>query len=131
MELSIYDHGILSSKETLGQIDFAEEDTKSGRIAVVPDFEEFKVNLVIAGAGTKFSTEFDILENVENREYYGRSATEIDSRTTLSEETEKGLLALIYGKDGLRMIPISELGKETDQSENDYIYYISVTFFSE
>lgn len=106
MELSVYEHGILTSKETLGQIGFEEGSTKSGRIAVVPDFDNFKVDLVVAGAGTKFSTEF-------------------------SEETETGLLVLIYSKNGLRMISISEIGNDTDQSENDYVYYITVTFISE
>lgn len=131
MELSVYDHGILSSKETIGQINFAEDDKKRGKIAVVPDFDEFKTNVVIAGAGTKFSTEFNILEDVEGRRYYGRSATEMESRTVLGKETETALLALIYSKNGLRMIPISELGNETEQSKNDYIYYITVTFLSE
>lgn len=131
MELSIYDHGILSSKETIGQINFTEDDKKRGKIAVVPDFDEFKTNVIIAGAGTKFSTEFNILEDVEGRRYYGRSATEIESRTVLEKETETALLALIYSKNGLRMIPISELGNETEQSKNDYIYYITVTFLSE
>lgn len=128
MELSIYEHGILTSKEMLGQIDFEEGSTKSGRIAVVPDFDDFKVDIVIAGAGTKFSTEFHILEEVEGREHFGRSATEIENRTNISEETEQGLLALIYGKNGLRMVPISEIGNDTDR--NDYVYYITVTFIS-
>lgn len=128
MELSVYEHGILTSKEMLGQIDFEEGSMKSGRIAVVPDFEDFKVDIVIAGAGTKFSTEFHILEEVEGREHFGRSATEIGSRTNIFEETEQGLLALIYSKNGLRMVPISEIGNDTDQ--NDYVYYITVTFTS-
>lgn len=130
MELSIYEHGILTSKEILGQIGFEAGSTKNGRIAVVPDFDEFKVDIVVAGAGTKYSTEFNILEDVEGREYFGRSATEIDSRADISEETEQGLLALIYGKNGLRMVPISEIGNGTSQNENDYVYYITVAFTS-
>lgn len=130
MELSIYEHGILTSKETLGQIGFETGSTKSGRIAVVPNFDDFKVDIVVAGDGTKYSTEFNILEDVEGREYFGRSATEIDSRADISEETEQGLLALIYGKNGLRMVPISEIGNGTSQNENDYVYYITVTFTS-
>lgn len=128
MELSTYEHGILTSKETLGKIGFEADGTKSGRIAVVPDFDEFKVDVVVAGAGTKFSTEFQILEAVEGREWFGRSMTEINSRTNISEKTEQGLLALIYSKDGLRMVPISEIGDNISQNENDYIYYITVTF---
>lgn len=128
MELFIYEHGILTSKETIGQIGFGEGNIRNGRIAVVPDFDDFKVDIVIAGTGTKFSTEFYILEEVEGREHFGRSATEIESRTNISEETEQGLLALIYSKNGLRMVPISEIGNDTDQ--NDYVYYITVTFAS-
>ena len=66
--------------------------------------------------------------STEGREWFGRSVTEINSRTNISEKTEQGLLALIYSKDGLRMVPISEIGDNISQNENDYIYYITVTF---
>ena len=48
--------------------------------AVVPDFESFKVKLIVADDYAKYSTDFPILENIENREYYGRSASQIKGR---------------------------------------------------
>ena len=44
---------------------------------MVPDFDDYVIKLIISGGGSKLSTEIPILENVENREYYGRTATEI------------------------------------------------------
>ena len=43
----------------------------------MPDFESFKVKLIVADDYAKYSTDFPILENIENREYYGRSASQI------------------------------------------------------
>mgnify|MGYP000467715558 FL=1 len=50
---------------------------KSGEIVMVPDFDNYVIKLIISGGGSRLSTEIPILENVENREYYGRTATEI------------------------------------------------------
>ena len=50
---------------------------QSGEIVMVPDFDNYVIKLIISGGGSRLSTEIPILENVENREYYGRTATEI------------------------------------------------------
>ena len=44
---------------------------------MVPDFNNYVIKLIISGDGNKLSTEFPVLEHVEDREYYGRAATEI------------------------------------------------------
>lgn len=44
---------------------------------MVSDFDNYVIKLIISGGGSRLSTEIPILENVENREYYGRTATEI------------------------------------------------------
>ena len=80
-ELAVYKKGVLESESSLGTISWSELEQislRNGMIAVIPDFQNFKVKLIVAGEGTKFSTEFNILEDVQGRNYYGRSAKSID-----------------------------------------------------
>ena len=80
---SEYQAGELQSKENL-EIGFdAVGSPDHGEILIVPDFERFVVKVVIAAGGSKLSTEIPILENVPEREYYLRSASEIPERTDI------------------------------------------------
>ena len=65
---------------------------------------------------------------MENREYYGRSTTQIEEDTPIKYDTEQGLLALIYGKDGLHRIPVQEMENGEFETTNDYVYYFSFQF---
>ncbi len=68
---------VLESEKAGEQISWSELERislRNGMIAVIPDFQNFKVKLIVAGEGKKFSTEFNILEDVQGRNYYGRSA---------------------------------------------------------
>ena len=104
------------------------ESAKRGVIAVIPDFELFRVKLIIADDYSKCSTDFPILENVENREYYGRSATQVEGEVPIQRDTEQGLMALIYGEDGLEAIPVKEMEQGNFREKNDYVYYLSFRF---
>ena len=104
------------------------ESAKRGVIAVIPDFELFRVKLIIADDYSKCSTDFPILENVENREYYGRSATQVEGEVPIQRDTEQGLMALIYGEDGLETIPVKEMEQGNFREKNDYVYYLSFRF---
>ena len=141
--VSEYQSGTLISKSKVGDLDYDGIDSPSrGVIAVVPDFESFKVKLIVADDYAKYSTDFPILENIENREYYGRSASQIkgeipiqihsastiEGKTAIPSDSEQGLMALIYGKDGLSGIPITEMEKGIVGVENDYVYYLSFQF---
>lgn len=141
--VSEYQFGTLISKSKVADLDYDGIDSPSrGVIAVVPDFESFKVKLIVADDYAKYSTDFPILENIENREYYGRSASQIkgeipiqihsastiEGKTAILSDSEQGLMALIYGKDGLSGIPITEMEKEIVGVENDYVYYLSFQF---
>ena len=55
------------------------------------------------------SIETPILEGVANREYYGRSATSIENKSTIEYGTEQGLAALIYGEQGVSSLPIQDI----------------------
>ena len=141
--VSEYQAGTLISKSKVADLDYDGIDSPSrGVIAVVPDFESFKVKLIVADDYAKYSTDFPILENIENREYYGRSASQIkgeipiqihsastiEGKTAIPSDSEQGLMALIYGKDGLSGIPITEMEKGIVGVENDYVYYLSFQF---
>ena len=91
----------------------------------MPDFESFKVKLIVADDYAKYSTDFPILENIENREILWqkckpdkRGDSDSDSfsfdnrrQDCYPSDSEQGLMALIYGKDGLSGIPITEMEK--------------------
>lgn len=127
--LSEYQAGELINKSKVADLDYdGIESAKRGVIAVIPDFELFRVKLIIADDYSKCSTDFPILENVENREYYGRSATQVEGEVPIQLDTEQGLMALIYGEDGLEAIPVKEMEQGNFREKNDYVYYLSFRF---
>lgn len=127
--LSEYQAGELINKSKVADLDYdGIESAKRGVIAVIPDFELFRVKLIIADDYSKCSTDFPILENVENREYYGRSATQVEGEVPIQRDTEQGLMALIYGEDGLEAIPVKEMEQGNCREKNDYVYYLSFRF---
>lgn len=127
--LSEYQAGELINKSKVADLDYdGIESAKRGVIAVIPDFELFRVKLIIADDYSKCSTDFPILENVENREYYGRSVTQVEGEVPIQRDTEQGLMALIYGEDGLEAIPVKEMEQGNFREKNDYVYYLSFRF---
>ena len=127
--LSEYQAGELINKSKVADLDYdGIGSAKRGVIAVIPDFELFRVKLIIADDYSKCSTDFPILENVENREYYGRSATQVEGEVPIQRDTEQGLMALIYGEDGLETIPVKEMEQGNFREKNDYVYYLSFRF---
>lgn len=127
--LSEYQAGELINKSKVADLDYdGIESAKRGVIAVISDFELFRVKLIIADDYSKCSTDFPILENVENREYYGRSATQVEGEVPIQRDTEQGLMALIYGEDGLEAIPVKEMEQGNFREKNDYVYYLSFRF---
>lgn len=127
--LSEYQAGELINKSKVADLDYdGLESAKRGVIAVIPDFELFRVKLIIADDYSKCSTDFPILENVENREYYGRSATQVEGEVPIQRDTEQGLMALIYGDGGLETIPVKEMEQGNFREKNDYVYYLSFRF---
>ena len=68
---------------------------KSGEIVMVPDFDNYVIKLIISGGGSRLSTEIPVLENVENREYYGRTATEIKNVVDIRYDKQQPLIAFV------------------------------------
>lgn len=103
---------------------------KHGTVLIVPDFDHFTVKLIMADDESKFSTEIPILEGVEDRAYYGRSASKITRKTDIIYNEEQPLVALVYGKNQVRSIDLHDVtnGISEALAENDYVYYFSFEF---
>ena len=129
MYVSEYQSGKLVSKEELFGITYDEtEPSSDGIMALIPDFDNFEIKLVLTDSDSKCTAYVPILENVPEREYYGRSATQIDEMTPVHYDTEQGVAAFIYGKDGISGFAIDDVTNEAYISDNDYVYYFSVEF---
>ena len=103
---------------------------KSGEIVMVPDFDNYVIKLIISGDGNKLSTEIPILENVEDREYYGRTATEIKNVVDIRYDKQQPLIAFVYDNDEMSVPTLDDfINSQTDfLSKNDYVYYVAFEF---
>lgn len=127
--VSEYQFGKLVSKEEIFGITCDEMETSpEGIIALIPDFDNFEIKTVLTNSDSKCTAYVPILENVPEREYYGRSATQIEEMTPIQYDTEQGVVAFIYGKDGISGFAIDDVTNEEYVSDNDYVYYFSVEF---
>ena len=125
-----YESGRLSNQDKV-EIGFEDIGSpKSGEIVMVPDFDNYVIKLIISGDGSKLSTEIPVLENVEDREYYGRSATEIQNIVDIRYNKQQPLIAFLYDDDTMSVPALDDLiNSQTDLlSKNDYVYYVAFEF---
>ena len=93
--LSEYQSGKRISHKKVLELSYQNmKSAKNGLIVITPDFDNFTTKLIAADEYSKYMTETPILEGVANREYYGRSATSIENKSTIEYGTEQGLAAL-------------------------------------
>ena len=121
-----YESGKLSDQD---KVEMGFEDIgspKSGEIVMVPDFDNYVIKLIISGGGSRLSTEIPILENVENREYYGRTATEIKNVVDIRYDKQQPLIAFVYDNDEMSVPTLDDfINSQTDfLSKNDYVSYV-------
>ena len=127
--LSEYQSGKRISHKKVLELSYQNmKSAKNGLIVITPDFDNFTTELIAADEYSKYMTETPILEGVANREYYGRSATSIENKSTIEYGTEQGLAALIYGEQGVSSLPIQDIRGEYIDTDNEYMYYYSVEF---
>ena len=88
---------------------------KSGEIVMVPDFDNYVIKLIISGGGSRLSTEIPVLENVENREYYGRTATEIKNVVDIRYDKQQPLIAFVYDNDEMSVPTLDDFYKIAKQ----------------
>ena len=123
--VSEYHSGELVKKEDM-ELGIGSSD--NGTILIVPDFNNFIVKVIIADEEAKLSTQIPILEGVPERQYYGRSATQITDKTSIKYNEEQGLVALVYDNDEMRIGCIQEYEQGIVSDINDYVYYFSIRF---
>ena len=127
--LSEYQSGKRISHKKVLELSYQNmKSAKNGLIVITPDFDNFTTKLIAADEYSKYMTETPILEGVANREYYGRSATSIENKSTIEYGTEQGLAALIYGEQGVSSLPIQDITGEYIDTDNEYMYYYSAEF---
>ena len=125
-----YESGKLSNQDKV-EIGFEDIGSpKSGEIVMVPDFDNYVIKLIISGDGNKLSTEIPILENVEDREYYGRSATEIQNIVDIRYNKQQPLIAFLYDDETMSVPALDDLVNSQTEfiSNNDYVYYVAFEF---
>lgn len=125
-----YESGRLSNQDKV-EIGFEDIGSpKSGEIVMVPDFDNYVIKLIISGDGNKLSTEIPILENVEGREYYGRSATEIQNIVDIRYNKQQPLIAFLYDDETMSVPALDDLINSQTEfiSNNDYVYYVAFEF---
>ena len=125
-----YESGRLSNQDKV-EIGFEDIGSpKSGEIVMVPDFDNYVIKLIISGDGNKLSTEIPILENVEDREYYGRTATEIKNVVDVKYNEQQPLIAFVYDNDEMSVPTLDDfINSQIDfLSKNDYVYYVAFEF---
>lgn len=125
-----YESGKLSDQD---KVEMGFEDIsspQSGEIVMVPDFNNYVIKLIISGDGNKLSTEFPVLENVEDKEYYGRAATEIKNVVDIRYDKQQPLIAFVYDNDEMSVPTLDDfINSQTDfLSKNDYVYYVAFEF---
>lgn len=99
-----------------------------GMICIVPDFEHFTVKLVIADRGGKLSAQIPILSGVRDREYFGRSASQIEEETLIRYDEEQAVLALLYDDDIMHVLNIREFESGNIPADNDHMYLFAICF---
>ena len=125
-----YESGRLSNQDKV-EIGFEDIGSpKSGEIVMVPDFDNYVIKLIISGDGNKLSTEIPILENVEDREYYGRTATEIKNVVDIRYNKQQPLIAFLYDDETMSVPALDDLINSQTEfiSNNDYVYYVAFEF---
>lgn len=125
-----YESGRLSNQDKV-EIGFEDIGSpKSGEIVMVPDFDNYVIKLIISGDGNKLSTEIPILENVEDREYYGRSETEIQNIVDIRYNKQQPLIAFLYDDETMSVPALDDLINSQTEfiSNNDYVYYVAFEF---
>lgn len=127
--LSKYQSGELVTKSKVAELSYDDRNLRTeGMLVFLPVFEKFEIQLVVTDNYSKYKTSIPVLEGVEDRTYYGRSSSQITENIPIEYDVEQGLIAFIYSDNELSAIPVEEIGKETSDVKNDYLYFFSFKF---
>ena len=128
--MSVYHFGELISKERVAYRSYQGfKSTSEGMIVFMLDAEQsMTIQLIVADKYAKSKQIIPVMENIENAEYFGRASLYLEKKTNIKHNSEHGLAAFVFGKDGIHLEPIVEMEKLEIGPENDYVYYFSYEF---
>lgn len=127
--ISEYQSGKLITKSKAAELTYEDIDSATeGMIAIVPDFEEGTMKLIITDDYAKYSTDIQILENEKNREYLGRTSSQIEEITPIRYNQEQGLAAFMCSEQEMDGLSVDTIESGEFETKNDYIYYVSFEF---
>lgn len=101
---------------------------QKGIIAIVSDFSDHDVKLVVSQDDGAGSAKFQILEGVKNKDLYSRAMSPGFENEKIVKGEEKGLLCMVYDKDECSAYSADTVIDGADISENDYTYCFTVEF---
>lgn len=126
--VSEYAFGELINREELG---LSYEDIGSPdriKVLIVPDTDSRSVKLIIAGDGSKLSTEIPILEYAGDTVFIGRSAICLDTEVPVRFGEDMCIAALIYDSGEMRTGSLSDYEQGIVSPLNDRVYCFSLRF---
>lgn len=127
--VSEYKSGTLVSKKEAAYLGWSGNESPSeGIIAIVPDYDEYKVKVVLTDGGSKLSADIPILDGVQGRDFFLRSAAQAANTVKIKAGKEQGLVALMYGRDELNSGSIDDFQGKYSATKNEYEYYFSVEY---
>ena len=104
------------------------ESPKEGTVILLPEFDKFNIRYIVVDDGSKVAADIPILEDIDDREYVLRSATQIGKKTKVRYNEEQALVAFVYDNDAMRVGDIQDYEKGISPVENDCVYCFSVQF---
>lgn len=125
--LTKYEGEAVIDRTEATSMDLTGDSDDTGVLGFVPDFRTYTVNAVSSSGGSKVSFQTSILEDVEDREHYGRGASAIQNEMKISDGKEIPLLALSYGKTDVEIVQAEDLADGVTPAA-DYTYLYSAVF---
>lgn len=126
--LSEYESGKLvnhSETANLGyNADFPSSD--HGMVAIVPDFGNDKIKLVLADDSGRISTELPVPEELSQK--MARITIGLEEELPVRYDEDLGLLVIFFDDDGMRSGSLTELAQGECPEENEYAYYFALRF---
>ena len=105
-----------------------EDGNRKGIIAIVSDFSDHDVKVVVSQDDGAGSAKFQILEGVKNKDLYSRAMSPGFEHEKITRGEAKGLLTMVYDKDECRAYSADAVLNGADIEENDYTYCFTVEF---
>ena len=128
--MTTYYNGIVYEEPVDIPLSFMNGEPKEGDIAIVPDCENGKIDVIMTSGAGSFSIksyfEFEKLELDE----FATAQTAAEGKQKIEQGKEIAILALYYDKDGSMSIPAVENIQDSIDilEEDDLCYYFTVTF---